>query len=359
MLHGRPQAALGRREVAVLARYAVGRDHLVDRQPGRLPVLRLAHDVVEEPAEVDELGPRHRRRVVPRNDGVDAGDARDRLLQGLAELVGAAVAVGNVDERQPLALEHVAGVHGARFPEHHERVAVGVAAPEVIEVDAVGAVEERHPLGVPGLRQILRVLALEGVAVGHRLAGLARHLGQGVLVHHEAHGVGQLDVAAAVVEVGVGVDDVGDGLVGQLAHGGDDVLAVAVDLRVDEGDAVGGDEDGGVPAAAHALHLRRVPQHVEVVGDLLDREGRPLVLRLVRRPGQGHADCRQDGQVSASSHFSSSRAGRRHIGTIPVRPRSGQRFTRFSAARFDHRRAPRLDDGRCCLTRTRFRSTFT
>ena len=93
-------------------------------------------------------------------------------------------------------------------------------------------------------------------------------------------------VAADVVAVGVGVDDVGDRLVGDGLHLVHDRLAPVGQLGVDEHHAVGGDEDGGVAAAAG--------HHVEVVLDLLDRGRRRLgpaggrLLRDERASRDGH-----------------------------------------------------------------------
>ena len=53
-----------------------------------------------------------------------------------------------------------------------------------------------------------------------------------------------------MIAVGVGVDDRGDRLVGQLLDLVEDRLAPAGILRVDDDDAVRGDEHGGVAAAA-------------------------------------------------------------------------------------------------------------
>ena len=61
-----------------------------------------------------------------------------RLRQRIADLDAAAAVVG-VEQRQVLAREDVAGVHHAKRRETDPRVAVGVAAAEVIQVDLVGA----------------------------------------------------------------------------------------------------------------------------------------------------------------------------------------------------------------------------
>ena len=72
----------------------------------------------------------------------------------------------------------------------------------------------------------------------------------------------EVDVAADVVVVGVGVDDAHHRLRGDLLDLGDERLTPSRDLRVDEGDAVGADEDRRVAAAS--------PEEEEIVLEFFD-----------------------------------------------------------------------------------------
>ena len=65
----------------------------------------------------------------------------------------AAAAVVGVEQREVLAGEDVAGVHDAQRREHDPGVAVRVAAAEVVQVDLIGAVADRHLVLERPLRQ--------------------------------------------------------------------------------------------------------------------------------------------------------------------------------------------------------------
>ena len=177
----------------------------------------------------------------------------------------------------PLHGEDVAGVHHLEVAEHHERVAVGVRRAEVVEVDRLVAVEHRQLVGVGLVGQ--RVLL--GAPAN---CGIFAMLGLGVGVGHDLDRGREEVVAAGVVAVRMGVDDVRHRLVGDRLHLVQDRLAPVGQLGVDEHDAVGSDEHGGV-AGTTAGH------HVEVVLHLLDgRDVRPggRLLGEQRPPGDGH-----------------------------------------------------------------------
>ena len=216
----------------------------------------IEHQPVEL-AEVGEVLHRHQGPVL----GV-AGDDRLHVLDRAGRLrdrvrVGdAAAAVGAIDERLTLVRERVTRVHDAGVAEHDEGVAVGVRRSEVIEVDRFVAAEQRHPVRVGAVRQAVLVRGL----LEHRHL---LHVGAGVLVRDDLHARGEELVAAVVIPVRVGIDDVGDGAIGDRLDLVEDGLAVVGELGVDEHHTLGGDEHGGRPARARDL--------VQVVGDLRDR----------------------------------------------------------------------------------------
>ena len=72
-----------------------------------------------------------------------------------------AAAVVRVEQREVLAGEDVAGVHHAQRREDHERVAVRVAAAEVVQVDLIRALAERHLVLERPLRQPLPLFSLK------------------------------------------------------------------------------------------------------------------------------------------------------------------------------------------------------
>jgi hypothetical protein len=125
-----------------------------------------------------------------------------------------------------------------------------------------------------------------GLQARHRV-GLV-HQARRVLVRDDVDRGRELDVAAHVIEVGVGVDDRGDGLVGQLLELGDERRAPARQLRVHQRDAVGADERRRVPAAA--------AQYVEVVAQLLDLQHHRRRLTAASRLHRRHSHRERAGQ---------------------------------------------------------------
>ena len=75
-------------------------------------------------------------------------------------------------KRQPfLPGEDVAGVHDAQRREEHPGVAVRVAAPEVVQVDLIGAAADRHPILERPLRHAAALVLVEDAR--HWLLGRA------------------------------------------------------------------------------------------------------------------------------------------------------------------------------------------
>ena len=297
-------------EVAIHVRRRIVFHELRHAATAGLPLLRSGQQVVVEPGIVDEVAPGQRVVCVPGDDGVHALHAGDRLHERRAELGRTAVRVARVDVRQALAREHVARVHRACGPEDDERVAVGVAAPEIVQVDLIGTAEQRALGRERGLGQVFPILARERLAVLDRAAFepgavvtvLTRHVPRRVLVRHEVDRVGKLGVGAAVVPMRVRVDDGRHRLVGDRAHLGENVLAVAPDLRVDERHPRRHHENRGVPSGAHALLRGIGREHVEIVRKLQRADIEAGLARLVGDDGQQDAGQREDQQAVKASH---------------------------------------------------------
>ena len=191
--------------------------------------------------------------------------------------------------------EEVAGVGYAQRGKDDDRVAVRVAGAEVVQVDAVGPGEQRQAILVGPVGQELRLLALELLHL--------EHVRLGVLVRDHLDRRREELVAASVIAMGVRVDDRGDGLVGHRPHLIHDRLTPIGELGVDEDDAAGGDERGGIAAAAL--------DHEEVVADLLDLGG----VRLRRRTLAG-------GDARGTGHEKHSQKHRASHRSLPQKTRS-------------------------------------
>ncbi len=114
--------------------------------------------------------------------------------------------------------------------------------------------EQRQSIGVGPVGQELGLLALELLHL--------EHVRFGVLVRDHLDRRREELVAASVIAMRVRIDDRGDGFVGHRSHLVQDRLTPVGEFGVDEDDAAGGDERGGIATAAL--------DHEEVVADLLD-----------------------------------------------------------------------------------------
>ena len=123
--------------------------------------------------------------------------------------------------------ERVAGVHHAQVAEDHERIAVGVRAAEVVEIDRLGSGEQRH-LVLEGL--VGQPVLLRRILERRHL----HHVGVRVLLRDDFDARGEELVAADVIAVGVGVDDVRDRLVGDRLHLVENRLALVGEFGVYE-----------------------------------------------------------------------------------------------------------------------------
>ena len=233
--------------------------------------LRPGEKVLIELRERLQIGPRGLRRHVAVDDRLDVLDAAMRLVQGVGDVEHAA-AVARVNQRQSLVREDVAGVHGSQRREHDERVAIRMPGPEEVQVDLIGALADRQPVGERALHH-----AAIGV-LGKDLHLL--HVGLRVRVRDDVSGGRELHVATHVIAVCMGVDEERHRFGRQLLDLVENRLAPTRVLRVDDGDAVGGDEHGGVAATA--------AQDVEAVVQFLDLYGACLSLASLAR--RGHAD---------------------------------------------------------------------
>jgi hypothetical protein len=111
---------------------------------------------------------------VPADDRIHVLDRVQSLGDGLAEVhhASAVVAIG---ERQVLLREQIAHVHGANRREDDPGVTVRMARTEVVQIDLVLALTQRHLVCEGALRKELRLFAAE--------VGQPRHVGLGVRVH--------------------------------------------------------------------------------------------------------------------------------------------------------------------------------
>ncbi len=176
-----------------------------------------------------------------------------------------------VDRRVARDVEDVACRDHIRAPEEHEDVAVGMRRRLVhelnaflVEVEILFFLEER--VGRPRAERrgrrgaCRRAHRLEHVLVSDDeraprafLAELLREVSRDQL----RAGLGDLQVAARVIRVGVRVDDQPNRLVaGDLPDGVEHVVGVLVALRVDDEDALGADLDQRVARrAGEQIHL--------------------------------------------------------------------------------------------------------
>ena len=213
-------------------------------------------------------------------------DVRD-YVQGLLERVGQrqhAAARHGIDERRHLPREHVSGGHRARDWKDHERVAIGVAGPEVIEVDPIVAAPQRHPVGERPVRHRRRVRRDTRVG-GHPLPC--------VLVRDHVDRRREVLVAADVIWMRMRIDDHRHRLVGDCTNLIQDRLAVVWELRVDEHDAALRHEHRRVSAGTG--------NNVQVVADLLDRAGRRNARALLLRRRASHRKTHHDDRRKKSS----------------------------------------------------------
>ncbi len=207
---------------------------------------------------------RVRTEALPRIDVAVTLDHEVHVLdpfQRLLERVGKrdhAATRRRIDQRRHVPRHQVADAHRPQRREHHERVTVGVAGTEVIEVDAILALPERRLVGKRAVGHPRGV----GLRIGHDplLGVLVRHD-----LNHRSRGL-EVVVAAVVIRVDVRVDDRRHRLVGDRLHLRQDRFAVVGQLGVNEDDPFGGDKHRRVTAGAADL--------VEALLDLLDRASR-------------------------------------------------------------------------------------
>ncbi len=175
-----------------------------------------------------------------RDDGLDVPQPLGRLCER-RRVLDARPAVRVVHERHLLAGEQIAGVHGPQFREDDKRVAVGVSAPEVVQLDAIAAAPDCH--------------AILERAIGHGVGlSLQRvhpfHVGLRVFVRDHLYALREVLVAADVVAMCMRVDDRRHRLVRDRFHLLHDALAPVGELGVDEHDTLLGDEGGRIPSTS-------------------------------------------------------------------------------------------------------------
>src|SRR5262245_40002418 len=227
---------------------------------------QLAHEI----SIFFEVVPGHQRAVAGDNrfDALDAG----RSLHQSLGIFQPAAAVAGVHDRRPLPGKQIAGVHDLQRWEDDESIAAGVATPEVIEINLIGAFQhtELVLVGLPGQE----LLAFLGLKRGHLL-----HVRLAVLVGDELDGAGEGAVAAHVVAVRMSIDDHNHGFGRDGFDHLQDARPVVRIFGVHHDDTLFRDESRSVTATAR--------DHVQVVFDLLNFEfSRRVLLRLLLRGHQ-------------------------------------------------------------------------
>src|SRR5579864_8117733 len=232
-----------------------------------------------------QISPRRRRVAVAVDQRVDVLDPVVCLVERFVVMEHAAAIVA-VDQREALAGKEIADVRRPKRGEDDNRVAIGVAWTEVVQVDLVRTLADGHlvlerPLGHPAA-----VALLEDV---HLL-----HICFGVLLNDDVDGRRERDIAADMIAVRVRVDQARDRFWRQLLDFVENRLAPPWIFRVDDGHAVGVDEHGRV--AAPAL------QYVEVVLDLVDRDDHRSLRRRLRLDRRDAAGGKQQPKHDPSFH---------------------------------------------------------
>jgi hypothetical protein len=270
-------------------------------------------------------------------------DHRDRRHRQLDDAVQArddpldAAAVLDVNHRKARRVERVARDDDVRTAEEHEAVGVavrcglieqlhGLAVDEHVLAVLAGrrGIRRRGPHGFRKLRLPARrrAHAVLHVLFGQdgRAAAVRRHVVQAAGRHDRFARARELLVAAHVVQVGVGVDDVADRLSGELSDLGQHQIGPLGEAGVHDHDAVGADLDGDVRT--------RPRNHVEVGPHLqrfeFHRRGRRGAGRrpLRRRDDRGRRhQCRDSGQQARGTHrramFSATHAHFHAAGIVP------------------------------------------
>src|SRR5688572_8769454 len=122
-------------------------------------------------------------------------------------------------------------MHDSQTRKDDPRIAIRMSPTEVIEIDAILAVEDRHSVLECALRQIFGVLALE------YFYPRMLHVDFCVFVGDHFHRRRKLRNAADVISMTVRSDDRGDGFVSNSSNPVEDRLPVTWVLGVDEDDA--------------------------------------------------------------------------------------------------------------------------
>ena len=236
-----------------------------------------------------------------RHDRVgELGERAVRLRDRVADLEAAA-AVVRIEQRKILARDDVTGRRHAQRREQHPRVAVRVPTAHVVELDLIGPLEQRHAVLERALRQAFPAVLLEDIRrrrrarlaePRHRLHRL--HIGRGVFLDDDVDRRREFDVAAHVIAMRVRVDDCRHRLRTQLLDFFENRRAPSGVLGVDDGDAVGLDENRGVAAAAR--------QDEQVVLELLHLDDHRLLAALLRDDVRDRAGGDQDREHCDAFH---------------------------------------------------------
>ena len=187
-----------------------------------------------------------------RNDAGDPLYLAERSVEGVRK-GDAASAVCHVNHRRGgLQREQISQVCNPVPWQRHDQIPVGVTGPEVVQVDALPSVEQRHlvPNGLVG--QELGIAPREGV---HLLHGRP-----GVFVRDDIDHTRERDIAAGVVDVRVCVDNRRDRPLGHQCDRIHDGRGQGGCLAVDEDDALVANERDAVAGAVQQIQHRAPAQ---------------------------------------------------------------------------------------------------
>ena len=212
-------------------------------------------------------------------------------------------AVIRIEEGNVLAREDIAGMNNSQRREQNPGITIGVATSEVIQIDFVRALEQRHFVFECTFRQPFTPVLLKdrlsgyGLVLSRAIRNHLLHVSLRVFLHDDIDRGWEFDIAADVVAMGVGIDQCRDGFVCEFLDLVENRLTPAGILRVDNNHSVRGHEHRRVATAAF--------EHPQVVLEFLGLHNSCLLTAasLLRSDDYGQrAERKQCAQNNRSFH---------------------------------------------------------